>query len=102
MEKIYGGDRMICNLDCFNCPYPDCIRPETQDENERSRKWNRDNPDKRRAIRRRYYLKTQDRAKEYQKAYYQKVKDTPEYKQAKAKYMREYRARKKAEKEQVS
>ena len=97
MEKIYGGDRVICNLDCFNCHYPDCIRPETQDENERVRKWNRDNPDKRRAIRRRYYLKTQDRAKEYQKAYYQKVKDTPEYKQARAEYMRKYRARKKAE-----
>jgi len=22
--------KQVCNLDCFNCPYPDCIRPEEQ------------------------------------------------------------------------
>jgi hypothetical protein len=87
MEKIYGGDRMICNLDCFNCPYPDCIRPETQDVNEKKREWIRNNPEKRSAIRRRYYQKE----KAYQREYYNKVKDDPEYKAKKREYNRRYR-----------
>jgi hypothetical protein len=25
---LLGGDRIVCNSDCFNCPYPDCINDE--------------------------------------------------------------------------
>lgn len=82
-----GGDRVVCNLDCFNCPYPDCIRSENQD----SIDWQKNNPEKRKAIRRRYYLKNREREKEYQRSYHQEVKDTEEYKAMKQKLNKKYR-----------
>ena len=86
-------------MDCFNCKFPDCIRHETQDENERKKEWNRKNPEKLRAIRRRYYERHREQEKAYQKAYYEKMKNDPEYRARKLQRQREYKARKKAERQ---
>jgi hypothetical protein len=44
----------------------------TVDHNEKKAEWIRNNPDKRKAIRRRYYLNHMQSAKEYQKQYREK------------------------------
>lgn len=82
---------MICNLDCFNCGYDDCIRPMTQDDNERAAKWRKNNPEKVKEIRRRQYLKNQEKEKEYQRQRYQKIKDDPNYKTHKKTLNKAYR-----------
>ena len=36
----------MCNLDCFNCPYPDCVRPLNADNLKYIKRWQEKNPDK--------------------------------------------------------
>ena len=60
---------MICNRDCFNCIHPDCIRGENADINEQKAEWRRKNPEKRKAIRRRYYLNHRESELDYLKRY---------------------------------
>lgn len=88
---------MICNMDCFHCEYEDCIRPETQDANERAKEWIRNNPERRKLIRRRYYEKHREQEIAAQKARYQKYKDMPGYKEKRAEDWQRYKAKKKAE-----
>jgi hypothetical protein len=80
-------------MDCFNCKFPDCIRDERADINEQKREWARKNPEKRKAIRRRYYLNHREQEMTYQKNYYSKVKNLPEYKAMKREAQRKYRER---------
>lgn len=89
----------MCNKDCFNCHYTDCIRDEGKDEAERVAKWRKNNPNKVKEIRRKQYIRHTEREKSYQKKRYNAIKDTKEYKETRKIYMREYRARKKEEKE---
>lgn len=84
---------MICNKDCFHCPYPDCIRGETQDEAERKAEWRKNHPDRVKEIRRNQYIRHRESEKAYQKKHYNKIKDTAEYKESRRIYMNEYRKR---------
>ena len=120
MEKIYGGDRMICNLDCFSCPYPDCINdnpePINTDEyiltvkqlekrrkaRERMRRIRKENPN----YNKEYYwanrekeLKRNSEAKKAKREHYNayKRKRYAENREEMCRKRREYRARKKAE-----
>jgi hypothetical protein len=61
---------MICDRRCFECRYEDCLLPETADVNEQKAKWRRNNPEKARGIRRKYYLGHRESEIKYQKAYY--------------------------------
>lgn len=67
---------MICNYDCFNCKYSDCIASDTITQEERKTINARNNTDKEykhseksRKARRRYYREHIDSAREYQKKY---------------------------------
>ena len=88
----------MCDRDCFHCKYADCIRDERTDVNEQKKEWIHNNPEKRKAIRQRYYISHAEQEKAYQRALYQKVKDTPEYKARKRLRNKEYKERKKGEK----
>lgn len=88
---------MICNMDCFHCKHPDCVRDEKQDTNDRVSQWRKSHPDQVKAIRRSQYIKNRDKEIAYHSERYKAVKDTEEYKVSRKLYMREYRARKKAE-----
>lgn len=120
---------MICNLDCFNCPYPDCINDDLSLEEyredinpievprevrmarERANRYARKN---RQANRERSIKHYYANKKKYNEQATQWAKENRERINALAReryhrdiersrqYQRDYRARKKAEKEQVS
>ena len=88
---------MVCDRDCFHCKFKDCILDEKADVNEQKKEWIHNNPEKRKAIRQRYYTSHAEQEKAYQRALYQKIKDTPEYKARKRLRNKEYKERKKVE-----
>jgi hypothetical protein len=54
---------------CLKCPLDECVRSLTADNNERKAEWIRKNPERRKAIRRRYYLNHNKEEKDYQRNY---------------------------------
>lgn len=91
---------MVCDKDCFNCPFDDCIREEGRDEAERKAIYRRKYPERVRESRRKQYIKNREREIEYSRTYYKNIKNSEryaEYKAERSQYMREYRARMKAE-----
>lgn len=66
----------ICNHDCFNCQYPDCINDgspisgELPEPCKKKLQWSQRNPDKMREYRREYYRKNRDRIRAKTCAYY--------------------------------
>ena len=81
-----------CNMDCFNCPYPDCINYEMTAEdyqealqrdrvtlnsneklklNEKKRAYYAENRERRLAWQRDYYQANRDHIRAKQKAYYE-------------------------------
>jgi hypothetical protein len=87
---------------CEQCPFPDdCVRDEKQDHNDYNREWNHNHPDRVRATLNRYKIAHPDRNKQDCIKYYNKIKDTMEYKDKKHEYYMsrkdtpEYRASKK-------
>lgn len=55
----------ICNKDCFNCPYIDCIYDEEVDEKKAMR----------RETQKRYYEKNKERWQAYKREWYEKNKE---------------------------
>lgn len=109
---------MICNMDCFNCIHSDCIRSENTNANEKAAEYRRNNPDKIKAIRRRSYMKNAAQQKAYQRKYYRAHKERlnrlprdkakkrmsdiryyERHREKRLQYARDYRARKKAERQ---
>lgn len=86
---------------CEFCSFEDCVRDEHQDHNDYNREWNRKQPERRRAIRYRYYLNHKEQEHANSRKKYQRIKDTPEYKAMmhanylKMKNTSEYKERKK-------
>ncbi len=74
-KSVCGGKDIRCTFDkptiqnCINCPYPDCIRSDTADTNERIARWRKKNPEKVKVMRRRYYIKHCETEKAYQQSY---------------------------------
>ncbi len=60
---------------CLSCPFDDCTRDERQDGSERAKEWARKNPEKRKAIRRKYYFNHIDVEKKRRREWYLKNKD---------------------------
>lgn len=94
----------ICNMDCFNCPFEDCINDKNAEN--RVRYWN-DVGESRRKAREMYY-KNRDRAlasqKKYDDAHREKIREyhrnyfyenKERRKEEKRLYMREYYRRRK-------
>lgn len=71
---------MICNKDCFNCKYDDCIRSERADKAEYNKEWRELNPERFKQAQRRYRSTHKDVVKGCNQRSYDKVKDDPEYK----------------------
>lgn len=91
---------MTCDKNCFHCPYPDCIRNEKQDAVESTAEYRRKYPDRVKNTRHKQYEKNRDKEIEYQRNYYSELKNSDryaEYRRKRNEYLREYRARKKAE-----
>ena len=75
---------MICNFDCFNCVYDDCINDrcsysqEYYDKNRdkiivHQREYRKKNRDKSSAYQREYRQKNKDKILDYQREYYAKI-----------------------------
>lgn len=91
----------MCDKNCFQCSFDDCIRDERQDEAERIVEYRQNHSDRVRATRRKQYVKNREQEIEYQRNYYKNLKTSEkyaEYRKKRNEYSREYRARKKAEK----
>lgn len=79
----------MCNLDCFNCIHPDCIRDEQQDNRDNYKRYWEQNHKKELERSRRYKAKNRDKVNQANRDWYQKNK---EYRRE---YMREYWKKKK-------
>jgi hypothetical protein len=71
---------------CENCTLPDCVREITEDHNNYQSNWCKNNPDKRRAIRYRYYKSHAEKEHTYNRERYQKIKNTPKCKAKQREY----------------
>lgn len=89
-----------CQLNCANCPYPDCILPDNWDKNIAQTKWQRENPEYKKqyyeenkehliAAMNDYYAKNRDRICKQQRQYRQK----PEVKARSTERSKRYRER---------
>lgn len=61
---------MICDKNCFECKFYDCIRQETADDNERVSKYRNNHPDRIKVQRAIQYQKHRNKELEYQRRYY--------------------------------
>lgn len=66
----------MCNKDCFNCSYPDCVRPLQQDYNEYKREYLKDsnNAEKNRKYYKRYRQGNLEKERARSRAYYEQHK----------------------------
>ena len=60
---------MICDEDCFNCKFPDCVF-----DKEKGRQYYQKNKEKIAEYQRRYYQENKEKKVEYQRQYYQRKK----------------------------
>ena len=70
----------MCDKDCFNCKFPDCVRNERQDSRDRRMEYYRKNKALESDRRKERYRNNAEKEKAYQKKYYEKHKDEPEFK----------------------
>lgn len=67
---------MICDFDCFNCKFPDCIEDEKNMPKEpRTKKIDWDDPEVRKAYMKKYRLKNEERIKALKHEYYKKNRE---------------------------
>lgn len=113
---------MKCNMDCFNCPYPDCWKDKRvlKEPKKRGRKkslegsyydrhkeerrayqneYNASHRKERRAYQTEYYKNNTEYAKEYSKKHYRKLCENPEFVEQRRKEAEEKRRKARLQKE---
>ena len=92
----------MCNKDCFNCPYPDCIRDYEQDDRARRKRYYYSRREQESARRKEYYKNHKEQEKANSKRRYERIKADAvkyaAYRESRNAYLREYRRRKNAKK----